>query len=122
MPTLPLAQLANEIEGFWTVVFSAGPNYNGGVAVFASGSVYGGDNAFFYVGSYSVEALKVVATLDCRAFTRNATNIFGTQLDSFPLVIEGTLQPDGTIAAQGRVPIAPHLALNMRLTKRCGIR
>jgi hypothetical protein len=113
------AQLTESVEGFWTVVFSTGSNSNGGVAVFTSGNIYGGDNAFFYVGKYTIESGKISGTIDCRAFTKNATNIFGTQLDSFSLNIEGLTASNHTIAAIGKVALAPHLAINIRMTKRC---
>ena len=114
-------QLSVNIEGFWTLIFSAGPNSNGGVAALKAGLLYGGDNEFFYVGSYEISADRLHAQVDCRALTRSAVNIFGTKLGSFALRLDGQLQSDGSISAIGSVETAPHIALTVRMTKRLSI-
>lgn len=114
-------ELINKVSGFWTVIFSAGPNFNGGVATLTNGLIYGGDNAFFYVGKYSQDQSKITARIDCKAFAKNALNIFGTQIDNYSLEIDGTLSPDGTIIATGKIPAAPHLVVSLRMTKRLNL-
>jgi hypothetical protein len=118
MPDMQTSELAKKLNGFWSVIFNAGPNFNGGVAVFRDGAIYGGDNAFFYIGTYKIEGQKIVSNVDCRAFAKNAINIFGTQLEQFPLRISGQLETSEQIVATGTVPIAPQLSISLRMTKR----
>ena len=118
MSTLPDTQLNQSLDGFWTIIFNAGQNFNGGVVFFRAGSIYGGDNSFYYLGTYKMFGRKLHGRVDCRAFAKNATNIFGTQLDHFVLDIEGNLEGDGSIAAVGSVPIAPKLGVQLRMVKR----
>ncbi len=107
----------DNLNGLWTIIYSSGTNFDGGVVVFRDGTLLGGDNLFFYVGSYSTSASTLTAQISCIAFTKVTTTIFGVPADRFMLNVNGNIQ-EGTITATGNVPNAPGLNVSLRITKR----
>jgi len=54
------------IEGLWTASMSAPGEFGGGVIVFETGRVFGGDSSMYYTGSYQAGGGKVTVQVRVR--------------------------------------------------------
>ena len=107
------------IDGLWTVQYY-GPQGNGaGVVVLLKGQVYGGDNGFFYVGSYDVKGDSFKGKVSIKNFDASIPNVIGVVGD-FDLLIEGTIQGD-SINGTGALAVAPDAKIVVRLSKRTSL-
>jgi len=66
------------IEKLWSVEFVSGlSSEGGGVIVLEDGKILGGNNNYFYVGSYNLINNKFNATVDMKRYYGNCNPIFG---------------------------------------------
>lgn len=98
------------IEALWSVEFVAqNGNIGGGVAVFESGRILGGDSSYFYTGSYRVKNGSVEAEVNVTHYFGQLNNIFGNyesvtltlagQIHEQQFTVSGTAQePQGQVA------------------------
>jgi hypothetical protein len=82
--------------------------FGAGVVVFHEGRVMGGDNGYFYRGTYALVGVNEFrATIDVTPF-----------VDGIRLVLTGTIADGAHATAQGHPLTMPNLALGVKLTKR----
>ncbi len=104
------------MEGFWTANFRTPNGMGTGVAYFTRDSIYGGDNGFTYIGSYSLVGDTIDATLEIRNFTPGVQTVFGTGGQPFTLKIHGTVAKD-VMNGQGSASHAPGMSFHVALKK-----
>ncbi len=83
------------LEALWSVQFATPDgNAGGGVVIFETGRILGGDTSFYYVGTY--EDVKEDGILNARIRVRRhwpgLPSMFG--LEDFELTLTGKVQPD----------------------------
>jgi hypothetical protein len=108
------------MEGLWTVEFgSTTGRFGGGVVVFHEGRVMGGDNSYFYLGTFTVvRPNEFTATLDVTPFIDGVESVFNTLGRNLKLNLTGTLVDEAHATAQGYPISMPQLKLGVKLTKR----
>lgn len=109
------------IEGLWTAVFSSGGIAGAGVIYLSNGRALGGDNQYFYQGSYSYEPAtrRLEAKLNVSAFVKGAISVFGIPLSSFTLNLVGTVSGESATAS-GHVSELRPTSIQIQLVKRTG--
>jgi len=109
------------VEGLWTAVFSSGAIAGAGVVYLSDGHAVGGDNQYFYHGSYDFDSGtgRLHAKLKVTAFVRGAIAVFGIPISSFDLDLKGTVSGDNATAL-GVVSELPSLNIQIHLVKRAG--
>ena len=66
------------IEQLWSLEFTSElSSEGGGVVVLEKGKILGGDNNYFYIGSYDLENNKFNATIDVKHYQGSYNPIFG---------------------------------------------
>jgi T3SS negative regulator,GrlR len=111
--------MAQDMDGLWTAEFgSSAGSFGGGVAVFQSGKILGGDGTYFYIGSYTIEGQHFQATLKSSAFIEGARSVFNTTGQDLTLQLDGSLTGEGQALARGSANEVPTLKFAVRLTKR----
>jgi hypothetical protein len=107
------------IEGLWTAVFGSGPISGGGVIYLSDGEAVGGDNQYFYLGSYAFEPQlsTLRARLQVIAFVKGAITVFGAPIPSFTLEVEGKVVGN-SVTATGSVMGMPAVKMHLQLVKR----
>jgi T3SS negative regulator,GrlR len=107
------------IDGLWTVHYY-GPQGNGaGIVVLLKGQIYGGDNGFFYIGSYEEKGDSFKGKVSIKNFDALIPNVIGVVGD-FELLLEGTIQGE-TIKGTGALTVAPDAKIVVNLLKRSNI-
>ena len=81
------------LEALWAVYYgdAADPDhFNGGVVVFESSRVFGGDSYFYYAGSYKASAKTICAQVKITHYSGHDVTAFGIQVrESLELQIQG---------------------------------
>ena len=78
----------------------------------------GGDNGYYYLGSYTVTGNQLRATIDVIPFVAGIESVFNTLGRNLKLDLSGTLLDDAHATAQGAPVGMPGLKLGVKLTKR----
>ena len=82
------------LEQLWSLEFvSALDREGGGVVILENGKLLGGDNNYFYVGSYDLLHNQFNATLEVKHYHGDFNPIFG-KLKEFILKLEGDIDED----------------------------
>lgn len=77
------------LEALWSVRFiSNSENVGGGVAVFETGRVIGGDSQYTYVGTFSVSGGEVSARIEVNNYFGPGYSVFGP-LKTYALILKG---------------------------------
>ena len=123
------------IEGLWTVKFESNINVaadlfgerskGGGVVIFETERVFGGDSQYFYVGKYWVRRNKFFGDIEITKFEPSGSDIFGLNvlgIDRFGLELSGGM-PEGTeigttCKANGKVKNFTDFQITIFLEKR----
>jgi hypothetical protein len=109
----------NEMEGLWTAEFGSSVGiFGGGVVVFREGKIMGGDNGYFYLGTYKLNGNTLQATINVEPFIEGIESAFKTLGQKFTLELVGTLVDEKRIIAQGHPKEMPQFSLGVKLTKR----
>ena len=93
-------------NGLWTIEFISTMNrFGAGVLVLNNGRLLGGDNGYYYLGSYVVEGNNVRGNVDIIRFNKNIISVFG-DVDQFSLPFAGQIKPDSVeaVASFGNTP------------------
>ena len=81
------------LEALWAVYYgdAADPDhFNGGVVVFESSRVFGGDSYFYYAGSYEASVKTISAQVKITHYSGHDVTAFGIQVrESLELQIQG---------------------------------
>ena len=107
------------VEGFWILHVQIPEASSGGVAVFLKGKVYGGDNAFTWVGTYEEDGQLVKARVNVHNFDAAIQSVFGV-IGDYELYFSGNVQGD-VITGTAMLANQPQKTLGIRLTKRANI-
>lgn len=107
------------IEALWRAQFSsnAGMTFpaGGGVVVFESGRIFGGDSFMYYVGEYEVHGNSLSGTLHIGTHTSGGMSVFG-QITDFDLQLSGSIDGD-RIVAKGSLVQNPQFLLTADLKR-----
>ncbi len=80
------------LEGLWTIEFVSNvETYGAGVVVFESGRIFGGDNCYYYIGTFRVKNKIVEAEVEGTHYSGEAHSIFGFR-HKFNLKLSGKPQ------------------------------
>jgi hypothetical protein len=112
------------IEALWTVTFASNLGASGGgVVIFETDRLFGGDPDYIYVGKYGVSAdgKQISADLEITNYSGRLNSVFGHSAQ-FKLHIDAPFPQDdaidGFMQASGHVIGAPQLKMALTLTKR----
>ncbi len=92
----------DSIEALWSIVFASNvqllpgqPSAGGGIVVFETGRVFGGDSTMIYVGRYRFppESKHLEAEVEVNRFLAGGVSVFGA-IDHFHLKLTGQYQRD----------------------------
>ena len=107
------------IGGFWTAEFGSSVGiFGGGVVFFQDGKVTGGDNAYFYAGTYEENGPKFRGTILVKPFIRGISSVFNTVNEEFTLDLDGVVESPTRLVAQGQRRDMPGVTFGVKLTKR----
>jgi len=107
------------IEGFWILRISASGYTSGGVCIFTGGKVFGGDNGFTWVGSYSVNGKIMKGRVLVHNFDPAVPSIMSAPGD-YEMFFSGNIESDlinGTALVAGQ----PQHSLAVQLTKQASL-
>lgn len=106
------------LEALWSVEFISNvQGSGGGVAVFETGRILGGDATYIYVGSYSTNGSGLLkADITVSNYRGSLNSVFGN-IPKFTLHLEGIPKPD-TFDVHGHMIENPALTISIRLTRR----
>lgn len=102
------------IEQLWSLEYVSGlSDEGGGVIVLENGRIIGGDNNYFYIGSYDLKNNKFNATIDVKHYSGSYNPIFGN-MDELILKLDGKYDEDEMLLT-GHVLEEPSLEVHIRL-------
>ena len=102
------------LEQLWSLEFvSKMSSEGGGVVVLEDKKILGGDNNYFYIGSYDLKGNKFNATIDVKHYHSECNPIFG-KLEEFILKLVGDYNEDEMILT-GNILEDPSRELHVRL-------
>ena len=109
------------IEGLWSISFSTVDQpqevVSGGVVVFETLRVFGGDSAYFYTGNYSsVNGNLVTASVSINHYFGPSLSVFGP-LEKCAIIMKGPIAAD-EFSVQGYVRENPLLQFIAKFVKR----
>jgi hypothetical protein len=112
------------IEALWTVVFGSNTGgTGGGVVIFETGRIFGGDPDYIYLGKYDVspDGKRLAADVEVTNYSNRRSSIFGP-MSQFQLRIEADVpKNDGSgtlMQAKGYIVSNPDLQIGLLLTRR----
>ena len=102
------------IEQLWSLEFVSGlGSEGGGVVVLEKGKVIGGDNNYFYIGSYNLNNNKFNATIDIKHYHGSHNPIFGKS-DELIIKLEGDYNEEEMLLT-GHILEEPSMEIHVRL-------
>ena len=102
------------LEQLWSLEFvSKMSSEGGGIVVLEKNKILGGDNNYFYVGSYDTEGNKLNATIDVKHYHGQCNPIFG-EIEEFILKLVGDYDEDEMFLT-GNILEDPSRELHVRL-------
>lgn len=102
------------IEALWSVQFAGPVGSSGGVVIFETGKLFGGDSQYYWIGTYTEQSGAIVADLDVHHYSGPPYSAFGPMTDfKLGLVatppksisVGATMQASGTLASNPKAPI-----------------
>lgn len=108
------------LEALWSVEFvSSLGGFGGGVVVFETGRVFGGDGQYYYLGNYKVAGETASGEAEITHYSGQPYSVFG-QRKKFRIRVSGKLQ-EPTMELKGYLVDDPSMEIVMRLTKRADL-
>ena len=102
------------LEQLWSVEFvSELGSEGGGVIVLENGKLLGGNNNYFYIGSYDLKNNKFNATIDIKHYHGKCNPVFG-KLEEFILKLQGDSDEESMLLT-GHMLEDPSRELHVRL-------
>jgi hypothetical protein len=106
------------VEALWTVRFGAEgtpvDDLEGGVAMFESGRIFGGDAGFAYIGNFELKDGRFTGALRILRHHPEWRSLYGMMEDAFELSFAGTLVTEDEIVAKLMRPGFPDAKLLLR--------
>lgn len=90
------------LEALWSIQFEV-PNIEragGGVIVFETGRIYGGDSSFYYIGDYSVDNNEIQGRVEVKRHNEMLEAVI-LGLEGQAYSFEGVIEPDDSISMVG---------------------
>jgi hypothetical protein len=112
------------MDGLWTVEFGSNSGlFGSGVIVMRNGRIEGGDDSYYYIGSYEPTSEKSYpssfkATLSVKPFLSGRESVFRTFNKALTLNLVGTLNSENSAVAVGTPEGMPEMNLGVRLTRK----
>ena len=103
------------VEGFWILRIEPPPMSSGGIIMFIRGKVFGGDNAFTWLGSYSMNGQVVKGRVRVHNFDPEIKSVLGVKGDyemHFSGILSGTI-----ITGTAMITNQPQHSLALRIEK-----
>lgn len=108
------------LEALWSVEFvSSLGGFGGGVVVFETGRVFGGDGQYYYLGTYEVEGEIASDEAEITHYSGQPYSIFGPR-DKFRVKVSGKVQ-EPIMELKGYLVDDPRMEFVARLTKRADL-
>ncbi len=107
------------VEGFWILKIETPQYTSGGVCMFINGKIFGGDNGFTWVGTYSGDDRLIKARVHVHNFDPTVQSVLGIPGD-YEMSFSGNVQGD-TITGAAMVTGQPQHSLPCRLMKRANL-
>jgi hypothetical protein len=104
------------IEGLWILQIQPPPVTTGGVVVFVNGKVFGGDNGFSWVGTYSCTGNLIKGRIHVHNFDPEIQSVLSVPGD-YDMHFSGNIQGD-VITGTAMIANQPQHSLAIRLEKR----
>jgi len=101
---------------FWTVEFSTELSSGGGVIIFLSGRILGGDATYYYNGTVLKEGETITCNIDVRAFREGPPSVFGQQ-QSMRITASGKYK-EPIMILDGHLITDPNKKITITCTKR----
>jgi hypothetical protein len=109
------------IEALWSVHFATQGGAGGGVVIFETGKIFGGDSQYYWVGNYTVQNGQLIADIDVSHYSGPPYSVFGP-LQKFRLNLRAsppsTSGSGTTMQATGTLVNNPSAQIVMLLTYR----
>ena len=103
------------LEALWSVEFRSNlGNLGGGVVMFKTGRVLGGDGSFYFLGDFSVRDGTVSGKVGITQYNRLSPSVFGGNCPRFDLTFAGRIG-DKKMRLYGHLADDP----SMRITVNC---
>lgn len=105
------------LEALWTAEFETNMGtFGGGVVVFETGRIFGGDSLYYYLGKAEVKNEIVEAEVEVTNHSGPPRSVFGP-LEKFHLKLSGRLQRP-VMELKGYLVENPSMGIVVRLTHR----
>ena len=102
------------VEQLWSLEYVSGlGTEGGGVVVLEKGKIIGGDNNYFYIGSYDLNNNQFNATIDIKHYAGSYNPIFG-KLDELIIKLQGDYDEEEMLLT-GHVLEQPSTEVHVRL-------
>lgn len=112
------------VEALWSARFgdiaSPGTWQHGGVIVFETGRLFGGDSGTYYLGTYDINQGKVTADFEVVIFDPRYGTIFGELGERSAVTATGTMKGDKIVGLLERLDV-PSLKIAFDLTKQADL-
>lgn len=102
------------IEQLWSLEYISGlSSESGGVVVLEKGKIIGGDNNYFYIGSYELKDSKFSATIDVKHYSKKYNSLFGKR-EELIIKLDGNYN-DEEMLLTGHMLEDPSIEIHVRL-------
>jgi hypothetical protein len=109
------------VDALWTIEFETASRWtNGGVVVLQRERVLGGDNAYYFTGTYRVQGATLSASLHATHFHGQLISAYGDSAREIDVAIEAEVAGDGQTIS-GRAMRSGYPTLNLRMQRRADI-
>jgi hypothetical protein len=107
------------IDGLWTAKFETAQFTGGGVVLFHNGKLFGGDNGFTWIGTYSGDERLLKARVMVRNFDKGIESIFGIPGD-YEMHFTGNIEAD-RITGTAMIAGQPQYSVGVQMTKQANL-
>lgn len=107
------------LDGLWILQIQPPPVTSGGVVVLINGKIFGGDNGFTWVGTYTVIDRLIKGRVHVHNFDPDIKSVLGVPGD-YDMHISGNVLGD-TITGTAMIANQPQHSLAIRLDKRANL-
>ena len=107
------------LDGLWILQILPPPVASGAVVVFINGKVFGGDNGFTWVGTYTADERLIKGRVHVHNFDPDIKSVLGVPGD-YDMYFSGNIQGD-RITGTAMIANQPQHTIAVRLIKRANL-
>jgi hypothetical protein len=107
------------LEGLWVLQILPPPVTTGGVVVFISDKVFGGDSGFMWVGSYRSDGRTIKGRVHVQNFDPDIKSVFGV-VGEYDMYFTGNINGD-SITGTAMIANQPQHSIAIRIDKRANL-